>query len=262
MNRTIWPDLSFASFVPVLTPKRPLLVSFVFDSYSQDKVTLKLFTSVVQAGKLEQALDLVDRLHLEKSYDIAVTVADRLNYRSLSDRVYEARDRRFAVVDDDEEEENDDDDDTDDDGFANDGYDYNGGEFSNNTRTGKSVTTNGLDSEDERHGGRNLGSQTRAISPDTNRTRTKKRRVDDYDSETDMERNGSGSKQPRRNPFARKTMGVMTGTKGESTDGTGMADNNNNKTTTRPLARTTALSRLSSFSAQSRRDGKAVRQLL
>lgn len=69
-----------------------------------DKVTLKLFMATVEAGKLERALDLVERLHLEKSFDIAITVAERMNYRTLGDKVEHVKHRRFAV-----EEEDDDD---------------------------------------------------------------------------------------------------------------------------------------------------------
>lgn len=63
----------------------------------KDKVTLKLFMTTVNAGKLERALDLVDRLHLEKSFHIAMTVADRLNHRNLSDRIVEKKDLKFMV---------------------------------------------------------------------------------------------------------------------------------------------------------------------
>jgi hypothetical protein len=73
---------------------------------TQDKVTLKLFASTVDAGKLERALDLVDRLHLEKSYDLAITLADR--HHKLADFIEGARERRFAV--DAEEEDNEEDD--------------------------------------------------------------------------------------------------------------------------------------------------------
>jgi chromosome transmission fidelity protein 4 len=65
----------------------------------QDKVTLKLFITIATTGKLEMALDLVDRLHLEKSFDIAMTVADRLNHRNLSDRIDEKKELRFKVDD-------------------------------------------------------------------------------------------------------------------------------------------------------------------
>lgn len=71
-----------------------------------DKVTLKLFMATVEAGKLERALDLVERLHLEKSYEIAITVAERMNYRTLGDKIENFMHRRFAV----EEDEDDDDD--------------------------------------------------------------------------------------------------------------------------------------------------------
>jgi chromosome transmission fidelity protein 4 len=58
---------------------------------------LKLFAATVEAGKLERALDLVDRLHLEKSYDLAITLADR--HDKLADMIEDAKERRFAVDD-------------------------------------------------------------------------------------------------------------------------------------------------------------------
>lgn len=61
---------------------------------SQDKVTLKMFATVVEAGKLERALDLVDRLHLEKSFDLAMKLADK--HHKLVDLIEEAKDRRFG----------------------------------------------------------------------------------------------------------------------------------------------------------------------
>ena len=70
-----------------------------------DKVTLKLFMATLETGKLERSLDLVDRLHLEKSFEIAITIAERMNHRSLSDKIEEVRDRCFAVYDDDEEKD-------------------------------------------------------------------------------------------------------------------------------------------------------------
>ena len=70
-----------------------------------DKVTLKLFMATVETGKLERSLDLVDRFHLEKSFEIAITIAERMNHRSLSDKIEEVRQRCFAVYDDDEEKD-------------------------------------------------------------------------------------------------------------------------------------------------------------
>lgn len=76
----------------------------------QDKVTLKLFAATVDEGKLETALDLVDRLHLEKSYDLAIRLADR--HDKLADMIEDAKERKFAVRDGDhfmeDEYENDD----------------------------------------------------------------------------------------------------------------------------------------------------------
>jgi hypothetical protein len=63
----------------------------------QDKVTLKMFAAIVEAGKLERALDLVERLHLEKSFEIAMTIAD--NHRKLVDFIEDVKDRRFPLED-------------------------------------------------------------------------------------------------------------------------------------------------------------------
>ena len=60
----------------------------------KDKVTLKMFAGIVEAGKLERALDLVERLHLEKSYDLAMTIAD--NHQKLVDLIEDAKDRKFG----------------------------------------------------------------------------------------------------------------------------------------------------------------------
>lgn len=72
-----------------------------------DKVTLKLFMATVETGKVERSLDLVERLHLEKSFEIAITISERMNQRSLSDKIEEIRDRCFAVYDEDDEAEDD-----------------------------------------------------------------------------------------------------------------------------------------------------------
>jgi chromosome transmission fidelity protein 4 len=63
-----------------------------------DKVTLKMFAATVDAGKLEKALDLVERLHLEKSIDIAMAMAD--NHRKLVDHIEGVKDRRFGGPED------------------------------------------------------------------------------------------------------------------------------------------------------------------
>ena len=68
-----------------------------------DKVTLKQFAACVEAGKMERALDLVEqRLHLERSFDLAMRIADR--HRKLVDLIEEAKDRKFPPEAVDEEE--------------------------------------------------------------------------------------------------------------------------------------------------------------
>eukprot|EP00980_Cylindrotheca_fusiformis_P012374 scaffold3036_cov117-Cylindrotheca_fusiformis.AAC.13 len=58
-----------------------------------DKVTLKLFVATLGAGKQERAFDLVDRLHLEKSYDLAIRLAGQ--NRKVVDLIESAKARRF-----------------------------------------------------------------------------------------------------------------------------------------------------------------------
>ena len=68
-----------------------------------DKVTLKLFATTVEAGKLERALDLVDRLQLEKSYDLAMVLAEQHN--KLVDFIEDAKESKFGGPVDDEGED-------------------------------------------------------------------------------------------------------------------------------------------------------------
>ena len=69
-----------------------------------DKVVLKLFNTTVEAGKLERALDLVGRLHMEQSYDIASKLADSHRKHKLVDLIEEAKEERFGGGQDDDEE--------------------------------------------------------------------------------------------------------------------------------------------------------------
>lgn len=70
-----------------------------------DKITLRLFSGMVDAGKLESAFDLVSRLHSEKSYDIAIRIADR-EYK-LADEIENMK--KFKFPDDDDEDHTQDD---------------------------------------------------------------------------------------------------------------------------------------------------------
>ena len=62
-----------------------------------------MFAAVVEAGKLERALDLVHRLHLEKSFDLAMKIGAL--HHKLVDLIEEAKDCRFGGQDDDDEQE-------------------------------------------------------------------------------------------------------------------------------------------------------------
>jgi len=71
-----------------------------------DKVTLTLFSGMVDAGKLENAFDLISRLHSEKSYEIAIRIADRQH--KLADEIEKVKESKFPVEDNnscDEEED-------------------------------------------------------------------------------------------------------------------------------------------------------------
>merc|ERR1740139_458386 len=60
-----------------------------------DKVTIKLFHAACEAGKVERALDLCSRLHVEKSFEIVLQVADRFNFGQLITQVELVRDQVF-----------------------------------------------------------------------------------------------------------------------------------------------------------------------
>jgi hypothetical protein len=57
-----------------------------------------MFATMVEAGKLERALDLVERLHLERSFDLALMIADK--HSRLTDLIEDAKQRRFGTDDD------------------------------------------------------------------------------------------------------------------------------------------------------------------
>ena len=71
--------------------------------FLQDKVTLRLFSGMVDGGKLETAFDLISRLNLEKSYDIAIRIADREH--KLADEIEKAKEFKFSTRDDSDCEE-------------------------------------------------------------------------------------------------------------------------------------------------------------
>jgi hypothetical protein len=65
----------------------------------QDKVTIKTLAAYIEEGKLERALDLVKRLHLEKSFDIVMALCD--NHRNLVALIETAKEKKFANITDD-----------------------------------------------------------------------------------------------------------------------------------------------------------------
>ena len=89
------------------------------DEYTQacvqvDKVTLKLLFNLMKEEKLENAYDLAQRLHLEKSLEVASKGADRVGQTRLSDRIHDLREMRFPVANEPEDRPEFDDDDDDD----------------------------------------------------------------------------------------------------------------------------------------------------
>jgi hypothetical protein len=61
-------------------------------------VTLRLFHESLQANLYERALDVVSRLHLEKSFDIALTISEQFRSRALLDRIELIKIAKFASL--------------------------------------------------------------------------------------------------------------------------------------------------------------------
>ena len=71
-----------------------------------DKVTLKLYIHHCEAGNINKALDIVQhRLFLETSYDIAVTIADRMSLPTLANDILNIKENKFDTNDDETDSE-------------------------------------------------------------------------------------------------------------------------------------------------------------
>jgi len=196
-----------------------------------DKVTLKLFFDILKAGKVERALDLVERLHLEKSFEIAIKASDRLNYLKLSDRIEAARDNRFPPEVFDEEED--------------DGVDR-------RYFAQRPINTN--DYNDDRIDDESVQSST-AITPDASRRGGTKRGREDFHSDFDEDEEAEEETPEERpapkrrvNPFAKKRLESPKKSKFSSP-------------LMSPSSKPT-LSRTSTFSAQSRAKTKGQKRIL
>eukprot|EP00986_Skeletonema_menzelii_P009168 scaffold4092_cov150-Skeletonema_menzelii.AAC.3 len=64
-----------------------------------DKITLKLFNTFITARKVERALDLANRFHTEKTYDIAIMAADRMNLGRLCEKLEDMKNQKFPPID-------------------------------------------------------------------------------------------------------------------------------------------------------------------
>lgn len=73
-----------------------------------DKCTLKHFSSIVQAGKVERGYDIVRRLHSEKAMDLAIQMADRVGHRKLCDRIEDLKLQRYPPMEEDMSDDEDD----------------------------------------------------------------------------------------------------------------------------------------------------------
>mmetsp|Transcript_11471 Transcript_11471/g.19540 ORF Transcript_11471/g.19540 Transcript_11471/m.19540 type:complete len:1185 (-) Transcript_11471:118-3672(-) len=66
-----------------------------------DKITLKLFNTFITARKVERALDLANRFHTEKTFDIAIMAADRMSLGRLCEKLEEMKNQKFPPLDED-----------------------------------------------------------------------------------------------------------------------------------------------------------------
>lgn len=78
-------------------------------------MTFKLFAATLNANKMERAFDLVNRFNLEKTFDLAITLAER--NPKLADLIEEARDKKFLSEEQQDDDGYGDDFDDDDDAF-------------------------------------------------------------------------------------------------------------------------------------------------
>ena len=170
-----------------------------------DKITLKLLFKKIEGEKLEAALDLVHRLHLEKSFEIAMDVADRSRHRKLSDKIYAIMEEKFNSNQDD------------DDSIDDESYD---GSISTFSRK------------------QDLDKRGVNVSPEATENSNQNRNQQDVHSERPKSRK-------RINPFA---------TNSKKSPGKSMVKS--------PAPKKPMLSRLSSFSAESRRVNKASKEIL
>ncbi|CAJ1946833.1 unnamed protein product [Cylindrotheca closterium] len=100
---TMLEELSIRSNL-ALSQKRALEIDEDDEEYvglcaQVDKVTLKLFVGMMDEGKVERALDLIDRLHLPKSYEIAARMAE--HNRKVADLIEDAKHKNFPQEEDD-----------------------------------------------------------------------------------------------------------------------------------------------------------------
>jgi len=183
-----------------------------------DKVTLKLYFSLAKSGKLERALDVTNRLRLEKSFDIAIKAADQLNHRTLSDRVHELQEDKFCSLHEEVEYSDDEE-------------------------------NRFQQSEDE-----TSYADTHRVSPDVHSSRNK-RKVNELNSQTryvepralEVEKDHfEEPKRKRHNPFAK--------TRKESPAKRSVPQS--------PVKKAPGLSRMSTFSAQSRLKSKVAKEIL
>lgn len=183
-----------------------------------DKVSLKLYFTLIENGLSERALDVVKRLHNEKSMDVAITAADQKGLSKLSDNIIDLKEERFNQdFDEDNDQYSDDEEDSVDSRFENTPVEQN--------------TAN-----------------TRRVSPES--TKRKVRSGDFGNEDSDLDEDDVSQEKPtirsrRLNPFAKKL---------KESPPKAIMDS--------PQLKKPTLSRMSTFSAQSRQKSKLTKHFL
>jgi hypothetical protein len=196
-----------------------------------------LFIGYLEGGKVERALDLVSRLHLEKSFDVAITLSDRMSQGKLSDRIEIVKECRFTLPLEDE---------MDDGSFIEDGAD---GDFNGGDNLGSPPNHRHGEVDEELY---TKTPTSKQISPDVNLKReldeepSSPRRVRTKFASTQDEPHGAVKR--RLNPFAKKRLESPAKGRLDLTP----------KSPTKKLA----LARTSTFSTQSREQHKISKTII
>uniref|UniRef100_A0A7S3QHM5 Minichromosome loss protein Mcl1 middle region domain-containing protein n=1 Tax=Chaetoceros debilis TaxID=122233 RepID=A0A7S3QHM5_9STRA len=190
-----------------------------------DKVTLKLIFTLLQEGQIERSFDLCQRLHLEASLNVAVKAAERCNQVKLSDEIHDLKMSRFP--EDDVEEEDD--------------------HFDEDEQSIRS--DDGGRTEESR-----MNMNARRVSPPSLGYKRKEREMgqEEEDDYSDEDESIIEEEQPQPTPKVRRKLNPFAKLRKESPD----------KAMDSPAVKAPKLSRMSTFSAQSRKKIKSSKTFL